>query len=465
MKLQFLGAAGQVTGSMTLIHFEDLKILVDCGQFQGTIREEALNFEELPFSAKEIDCIILTHAHIDHSGRIPLLVKRGFKGKIFCTQPTSHLTEILLKDSGKIHETEAAWENKKRERAGLDLIKPLFTEDEAKESLQYLYPLPYHMPHHLNANFSFSFIRAGHLLGSSSLLITYNKSGTQRTLAFSGDIGNGSNLLELPPETIVNADALVVESTYGGRKHEDISTRAERLAEILIEATTHGGTVLIPSFAVGRTQEIIFELNNFIKNHPDQRSAQLKNIPIYIDSPLALEATKIYESHIDFMSPAVQSFPGAPFKMENLHLVTSIEGSVALNHNPHAKVIISASGMCEAGRITHHLKHNLWRANTHVIFIGYQAEGTIGRQILEGATSVKILDVDVKVGAHLHDLHGFSGHADENHLLNWVQPIQGLKHIFINHGEQESRDALAEKIKEFNDAQIHKPILGEIFTI
>ncbi|GAB6106999.1 MBL fold metallo-hydrolase RNA specificity domain-containing protein [Fusibacter bizertensis] len=465
MKLQFLGAAGQVTGSMTLIQFENLKILVDCGQFQGTIAEEALNFEELPFSANEIDCVILTHAHIDHSGRLPLLVKRGFSGKIFCTQPTSHLTEILLKDSGKIHETEAVWENKKRERAGLELIKPLFTEDEAIESLQYLYPLTYHMPHSLNSNFSFNFIRAGHLLGSSSLLINYHENGIQNTLAFSGDLGNGSNLLELPPETINKANALVVESTYGGRMHEDISTRAEKLVAIIIEATSRGGTVLIPSFAVGRTQEIIFELNHFIKNNTDQRGDQLKHIPIYIDSPLALEATKIYESHIPFMSQAVQDFVGAPFKMDNLHLVTSIEGSIALNHSPHPKVIISASGMCEAGRITHHLKHNLWRANTHLVFIGYQAEGTIGRQILDGAKSVKILDVDVKVGAHIHDLHGFSGHADEAHLLAWIQPIQGLKNIFINHGEEESRTALTVKIAEFEKAQIHLPKLGQIYTL
>ena len=465
MKLQFLGAAGQVTGSMTLIHFENLKILIDSGQFQGTPKEESLNFEELPFLAKEIDYIILTHAHIDHSGRIPLLVKRGFKGKIFCTQPTSHLAEILLKDSGKIHETEAAWENKKRERAGLDLIKPLFTEDEAVESFQYLYPLPYHMPHQLNPHFSFTFIRAGHLLGSSSLILTYKQDDQTMTLAFSGDLGNGTNLLELPPETVNFADAIVVESTYGGRLHTDIATRAEKLVDIILDATSHNGTVLIPSFAVGRTQEIIFELNNFIKQHPDERGARLKNIPIYIDSPLALEATKIYESHISFMSPAVQNFSGAPFKMDNLHLITSIEGSVGLNHNPHPKVIIAASGMCEAGRITHHLKHNLWRTNTHLVFIGYQAEGTIGRQILDGTKSVKILDVDVTVGAKLHDLHGFSGHADESHLLSWISSVKGLKHIFVNHGEESSRDALAEKIKDFEKAELHLPELGETYTI
>lgn len=465
MRIQFLGAAGQVTGSMTLIMFEDLKILVDSGQFQGLPSEEALNFSELPFSVREIDCILLTHAHIDHSGRIPLLVKRGFSGKIFCTPPTSHLAEILLKDSGKIHETEATWENKKRQRAGLDKIEPLFTEDDAVESFQYLYPIPYEMDHHLTDHFGFKFVRAGHLLGSSSLIITFYKNGTYKKLVFSGDLGNSTSLLELPPTAIDAADYLVVESTYGNRQHENIERRTDQLVEILIEATSKGGTVLIPSFAVGRTQEIIFELNYFIKTHQDQRTLILKDIPIYIDSPLALEATKIYESHIDYMSEAVNAFSNSPFKMPNLHLVSSIEGSIALNHTATPKVIISASGMCEAGRITHHLKHNLWRHNTHVIFIGYQAEGTLGRKIIDGERMVRILDSDVMVNAKIHDLHGFSGHADEMHLIDWIRPINGLKQVFVNHGEPLSRLSLSKRISEFSTAQVHLPEMGELFTI
>lgn len=465
MTIQFLGAAGQVTGSMTLITFEDKKILVDCGQFQGTPREEALNFSEFPIKPEEIDCIILTHAHIDHSGRIPLLVKRGFKGKIFCTPPTSHIAEILLKDSGKIHETEAEWENKKRKRSGLDLTEPLFTEEDAQLSFQYLYPIAYHTEHQITNHIKFKFIRAGHLLGSSILIITTAVDGQEKRLVFSGDLGNGTSLLELPPETIDHADALVVESTYGGRLHEDIEQRTDNLVNLLIDATDKGGTVLIPSFAVGRTQEIIFELNHFMKTRQDERVSKLKNIPIYIDSPLALEATKIYENHIDYMSQVVKSHHPTPFKMANLHLVTSIEGSVALNHNPEPKVIISASGMCEAGRITHHLKHNLWRANTHLIFIGYQAEGTLGRQLLDGIKTVKVLDAEIMVRATIHDLRGFSGHADENSLMAWIKPIQNLKHIFINHGETESREALSNAIRNTQTAQIHLPIIGELFTI
>lgn len=465
MLIQFLGAAGQVTGSMTLLSHEGKKILIDCGQFQGTPREEALNFSEFPISLTEVDSIILTHAHIDHSGRIPLMVKRGFSGKIFCTPPTSHLAEILLRDSGKIHETEAAWENKKRERAGLDLIEPLFTEDDAIFSFQYLYPIHYHVEHKLTDHMSFKFIRAGHLLGSSSLVISYHDNGADKTLVFSGDLGNGTNLLELPPETPEMADTLVIESTYGGRKHDTIEKRADNLVDAILKTIEKGGTALIPSFAVGRTQEIIFELNHFIETHNDVRTQKLVNIPIYIDSPLALEATKIYESHIEFMGETVKKFNKAPFKMTNLHLVTSVEGSVALNHDKTPKVIISASGMCEAGRITHHLKHNLWRSNTSVIFIGYQAEGTLGRKLLDGEKTVNILDTEIKVNATIYDLHGFSGHADETHLMAWLSQIKPPKQIFINHGETESRMALADAIKAVRETSIHMPDIGETYTL
>ena len=465
MTIQFLGAAGQVTGSMTLLEFKGKKILIDCGQFQGTPDEEALNFSTLPFKIEEIDSILLTHAHIDHSGRVPLLVKKGFNGKIFCTPPTSHLTEILLKDAGKIHETESDWENKKRQRAGLPPVKPLYTEDDAIEAIQYLYPLSYHKSYSLFEGVQFEYARAGHLLGSSILILNYIEADTNKTLVFSGDLGNGTNLLEMPPEVIDQANILVVESTYGDRLHEAIEFRADQLVDIVIEATSKGGNVLIPSFAVGRTQEIIFELNHYIATHQNQKSLLLKDIPIFVDSPLALEATKIYESHLSDMSKLIQDYETPPFKMPNLHWVTSIEASIALNHNPTPKVIISASGMCEAGRITHHLKHNLWRPNTHIVFIGYQAEGTLGRKILNGEKLLRILDADVRVNATIHDLHGFSGHADEDHLLDWIRPINGLEQIFINHGETSSRNSLADEINQIHPVPIHLPIIGDVFNI
>ena len=465
MTIQFFGASGGVTGSMTLLSHNGFNLLIDAGQFQGTPKEEAQNFEEFPFKMSDVHCILLTHAHIDHSGRIPLLVKRGYSGKILCTPPTSHLTEILLKDSGKIHETEAAWENKKRKRAGLPTIEPLFTEDDAIESFQYLYPIPYERAHTLSDGLSVTYVRAGHLLGSSSLIITYHEDGTEKSLVFSGDLGNSTSLIEEPPTGIQKADTVILESTYGDRLHENIEHRTEQLVDIILETISKGGTVLIPSFAVGRTQEIIFELNYYMSKHPGEKTFALKNVPIYLDSPLALEATKIYQNHIDYMGTPVKQFENPPFQMSNLHFVTSIEGSIALNINREPKVIISASGMCEAGRITHHLKHNLWKHTTSVVIIGFQAEGTLGRALLEGIKQVKILDVDVIVNATIYDLHGFSGHADQAHLMAWFKQIQGVKKVFINHGETQAREALAELISIDSQIEITLPTLSEIYTL
>ena len=438
---------------------------IDSGQFQGTPKEEAQNFEALPFDIGKIDCMILTHAHIDHSGRIPLLVKRGFVGKIYCTPPTSHLAEILLRDSGKIHETEAAWENKKRKRAGLTEVEPLFTEDDAIESFQYLYPVKYDHQLQLSDDMYFSFVRAGHLLGSSSVLLSYTEGNIEKKIVFSGDLGNSTSLIELPPTFIGAADTVVLESTYGNRTHENILYRADQLVDIILETTSKGGTVLIPSFAVGRTQEIIFELNNYIATHNGPKTMALQNVPIFLDSPLALEATKIYQNHIDYMGRAVTAFKTPPFQMSNLHLVTSIEGSIALNINHEPKVIISASGMCEAGRITHHLKHNLWKHTTSVVFIGYQAEDTLGRALQDGIKKVRILDADVVVNAKIIDLHGFSGHADQTHLLEWFNHIKGVSKVFINHGESDSRLTLAELIRATSDTEVILPETQDLFKI
>lgn len=465
MKLQFLGAAGQVTGSMTLVEIPPYKFLVDCGQFQGTPKEEALNLQPFSFDIHEVDFVILTHAHIDHTGRIPLLVKNGFNGKIFCSKPTSHLSEILLRDSGKIHETETAWENKKRKRAGLDIIQPLFTEEDAIESLQYLYPVEYNTSVAIDDSLSFKLIRAGHLLGSSTLILSYFENNLEKTLVFSGDLGNSTSLLENPPEYVSNADYVVIESTYGNRQHEHIQTRTDELVNILIDATQKKGTVIIPSFAVGRTQELIFELNHFTHQCHDGRELILKDIPIYVDSPMALDALKVYENHLLDMSPLVQSYDVNAFKLSNLHLVSSIEGSIALNHNQMPKVIISASGMCEAGRITHHLKHNLWKHDTHIIFVGYQADGTLGRRLLDGEKKVTIMDSDVVVNAKLHTLQGFSGHADQTHLLAWLQAISGMKKVIVNHGEYESRLSFAQLIKERLDIPVEIPELNEIVVL
>lgn len=446
MTLTFLGAAGTVTGSMTVLETDGMKILVDCGLFQGEPHEELLNAASFDIAPSEIHCVILTHAHIDHSGRIPLLVQQGFSGKIYCTAPTAHLSEIMLKDSGKIQEAEAAWENKRRLRAGLEPIDPLYTVDDALNALAFLYPVALHTKIDLSAHTSFELISSGHLLGAASVVLTTRVDGVKKTIAFSGDVGNDTGLLEAPAETVPHADVAIVESTYGNRKHTGIERRAEELVDLILASTDAGGTVIIPAFAVGRTQELIFEINHFIATHSDDRVQRLKDIPFYLDSPMALDATELYKDHLKYMEGIVTTYTGNPFSMPNLHLVETTEGSIALNALKVPKVIISASGMCEGGRIRHHLKHNLWKRDTAVIFIGYQAEGTLGRALMDGAKRVQILDADVAVNASIHVIHGFSGHADSDHLKAWVQAIDGLSTVFLNHGEADARSAFAEAL-------------------
>lgn len=465
MKITFLGAAGHVTGSMYLVETEQYRFLIDCGQFQGTLTEEQLNYNLFEFDPKSLDFMILSHAHVDHSGRIPLLVKKGFTGKIYCTYPTMYLADILLRDSGKIHESETEWENKKRERAGLEKVQPLFSEDDAVEAIQYLYPLEYKQSVAISDELSFQLVNAGHLLGSASVIIDFKEDGQDKRIVFSGDLGNSTNFLQENPDTIESATFLVVESTYGNRLHQDIDIRTDKLVDIILDAYEEGGTVIIPSFAVGRTQEIIFELNHYIRTHDTDKSATLDRIPIYVDSPLALDATSIYSKSSHYMSELIKSYGESPFILKNLHLINSNEESIALNKDHSPKVIISASGMCEAGRIKHHLKHNLWRPSTHVVFIGYQAEETLGRAIKDGVKKVRILDEDIAIKAHIHSITGFSGHADLNHLLAWVNPIMGLEKIFVTHGEFEASHYFKDELTKIKDCEIVIPELNDAFEI
>lgn len=461
MHIQFLGAAEHVTGSMYYIESNSKKFLVDCGQFQGNIDETALNAFYKELDPRTIDFVILTHAHIDHSGRLPLLVKQGFKGKIFCTYPTMQLAEILLRDSGKIHEVENEWENKKRKRAGLEPIEPLYTEEDAIETIQFFYPLEYGKQMILGNDMSFEYKNAGHLLGSSIAVIDFTQEGQDKTIVFSGDLGNGTSFLEEKPESIEKANYLVVESTYANRSHVGIPDRGENLVSIILKAYAENGTVLIPSFAVGRTQEILFEINHYIRTHDNEQSKLLNQIPIYLDSPLALDATGIYSKHSAYMSELIQTYGESPFRLKNLHIINHVEDSIALNFNTSSKVIISASGMCEAGRIKHHLKHNLWKPNTHVIFVGYQGEETLGRAILTGTKTVRIMDQEIAVKAKIHEVTGFSGHADESQLTRWVTEIEGLEKVFVTHGEVESSHYFADKLKSEYGLDSYVPKLYE----
>ena len=466
MKVHFLGATGEVTGSNFLIETETHKFLIDCGMFQGPAPILALNSEDFAYDPTDIDFVILTHAHIDHSGRLPLLVKRGFHNRIYCTRPTSDLADILLKDSGKINEAEAAWENKKRERAGLELIEPLFTMEDSIVALQYLNPVVYDTEIEAAPGIKFIYREAGHLLGSASIELFIEEDGRTKHLVFSGDLGTGKNQLLPNPAVIEKADYVFMESTYGGRHHKNMDERGANVALAIIEAMKHGGTVIIPAFAVGRTQEILFELKNFMKTHDEGR--QILGVPFYIDSPLAIDATAIFKKNFEyFKEPIKQAFASGsnPIEFKNLHIVKEMETSIQLNKDGKPKVIISASGMCDAGRIRHHLKHNLWKNTTAIIFIGYQGEGTLGRKILDGEDTVEIMDDTIKVASRIIRVEGFSGHADETQLLKWLSTIRNVKKVFLNHGEELAVDALSLAIRSKLELDVHAPVNGEVVEL
>lgn len=449
MKIQFLGAARVVTGSCFLLSTEENKILIDCGLFQGSSSLEKLNYDEFQFDPAEIDFLILSHAHIDHSGRIPKLVKEGFKGKIISTKATSDLCEIMLVDSGHIQEADAKWENKKRSRAGKPLVEPLYTVDDASASLRYFRPVLYDQKIDLNDKISVRFKDAGHILGSAIIELWVKEKEKTIKIVFSGDLGLPNKPILRDPEFVEEADYLIIESTYGSRQHISVEDRVDKLTEVINTTVSRGGTVVIPSFAVGRTQELIYELNKYYEYNNNIEA--FMRIPIYIDSPMAVSATKTFQENSDcFDSEAKKLILSGdnPFEFKNLHYIRSQEDSMRLNSYTFPKVIISASGMCNAGRIRHHLKYNLWKKSNSIVFVGYQAEGTLGRMLRDGIKNVKLLGDKIAVEAEIHSIEGFSGHTDQKGLINWIKGFREMpKNIFVVHGESESSLGLAQAIE------------------
>jgi metallo-beta-lactamase family protein len=451
MKIQFCGAASGVTGSCHLITTEKHKILLDCGQFQGGKAMDAMNYEEFPFDPTEIDYVILSHAHIDHCGRIPLLVKRGFKNQIYCTDATADLVEVMLKDSGYIHEKEAEWKNRKAERAGKPLVEPLYTYNDALDSLKYIKPVLYDQLIELNEEMRIVFNDAGHILGSAITELWIEENGNVSKLVFSGDLGVTGRPILRDPTIIKKADYLIVESTYGNRLHPENSSSIEEMIKIVLKTIQRGGTVVIPSFAVGRTQELIYEFNRFYQDNSAYRK-QLENLMVYVDSPMATTATEVFRKNAQVFDEETKAYilkGDNPLDFKNLKFTRSTEESMFLNMDKHPKVIISASGMCEAGRIRHHLKHNLWNPKSSIIFVGYQAEGTLGRMIVQGEKEVTLFGETIHVNAEIHNLEGFSGHADRNGLISWLAGFkESPKEIFLVHGEKEAKHDFAKTIKE-----------------
>ena len=450
MKIKFCGASMDVTGSCHLITTDAHKILLDCGQFQGGKAMEALNYEPFPFDAEEIECVLLSHAHIDHCGRLPLLVKRGFKGQIYCTDATADLLQVMLKDSAHIHEKDAEWQTRKNARTGKPPVEPLYTMKDAENALKMVKPVLYDQLVEINEQMRIVFNDAGHILGSAITELWVDEGETTSKIVFSGDLGVKDRPILRNPKKIKKADYVICESTYGNRLHPANSTSIDELIEITLKTVKRGGSVIIPSFAVGRTQELIYQLNMFYEQHKEYQEA-LENVNVYIDSPMATTATEVFKKNAQVFDEETKAFilsGDNPLDFKNLKFTRNTADSQMLNADRSAKVIISASGMCEAGRIRHHLKHTLWDARNSIVFVGYQAEGTLGRSLVQGAKEVKLFGEPVSVNAEIYNLEGFSGHADQAGLIDWLSGFQTApKQVFLVHGEYQSKHDFADKIR------------------
>lgn len=449
MKLKFLGAAETVTGSCYLLKTETTKLLIDCGMFQGSSELSQLNYQEFDFDVKSLEFMILTHAHMDHSGRIPKLIKDGYQGKIFCTQATRDLCEIMLEDSAHIQEMEAEYDSKKNRRKGLPEVPPLYTMQNAVDSMQYFMPVGYDEKIELNQELSFCIRDAGHMLGSGIIEIWVNENGKSEKITFSGDLGNLEQPLLKDPSTINETDYLVMESTYGNRNHEHKNLNDDKFLRIILETAQKGGTLVIPSFAIGRTQELLYDLNYYKEN---KMLGKFNDIRVILDSPLAIKATEIFKRYYYILDQDTRDLVKQgddPLVFDDLEYSLTAEESKAINYDNSVKIIISASGMCEAGRIRHHLKHNLFKENCTVLFVGYQAEGSLGRLILDGAKNVKLFGERIAVKARIESLDYYSGHADHDGLIHWVEHFDKKpQKIILTHGEVDSISVLKKDLTD-----------------
>ena len=464
MKLSFYGADQCVTGSCHCVEVNGKKILIDCGLQQG--RDEVSN-EQFPFAANDIDYLLVTHAHIDHTGRIPMLVKQGFQGRILTTRLTANLMRIMLLDSAHIQEQDAEWKNRKGERAGAAPVEPLYTVEDAQRVQEFVTTCEYGQTVELCEGVRAEFEDAGHLLGSACIVLDVTENNISRRIVFSGDLGNVNQPIIRDPVHLRGADYVVMESTYGDRNHTEVWNYTADLAKIIDETMAKGGNVVIPSFAVGRTQELLY----FIREIKDKHLVQSNpDFPVYIDSPLAREATQIFtgdlRGYLDEEALRLVSDGTHMFNFSNLRMTETVEESKALNEDGIPKVIISASGMCDAGRIRHHLKHNLWRPECTVVFVGYQGEGTLGRTLLEGTKTVKLFGEEIAVNAKIVNFNGLSSHADRDHLLSWISDFKDPQpqHVFVVHGDREVAPFFAQTIAGLG-FEAHAPQYTEVYDL
>ncbi len=462
MKLSFFGADQCVTGSCHCLEVNGKRILIDCGLQQG--RDEIDN-RELPFAPNTIDYVLITHAHIDHSGRVPMLVKQGFGGQIWTTRLTAELLEIMLADSAHIQESDAQYENRKNQRAGRALVEPIYTVEDAQRTMTYVHTCEYEQTVQLCDGVKATFTDAGHLLGSASITLELSENGVEKTVVFSGDIGNINQPIIRDPIPLDRADYVVMESTYGDRNHVEVWSYTSELAHVIDRTLGRGGNVVIPAFAVGRTQEILYfihriKMEGLVKSMPD--------FQVYIDSPLAGKATGIFagdlHGYLDDEALDLVKSGAAMFSFPGLQLTESVEESKLLNADRTPKVIISASGMCDAGRIRHHLKYNLWRPESTIVFVGFQSPGTLGRNLLEGAKSVKLFGEDVAVRAEVLNFQGLSSHADRDHLIDWAKHFQPETRFFVVHGDREVAPYFADTLVKLG-YKAHAPQYTEVYDL
>ncbi len=466
MKLTFIGAAHEVTGSCMLLEVCGRNYLIDCGMEQGA---NVFENEPLPVSPADVEAVLLTHAHIDHSGMLPKLYKDGFRGSIYATEATVDLCNIMLRDCAHIQESDAEWRNRKALRAGTPVTEPLYTLNDAIGTIELFRRCAYETRIPIGEGIDISFTDIGHLLGSACIEVWLEEDGVSKKIVFSGDVGNTNQPLINDPKTVAETDYLVIESTYGNRLHtlKRGDNAIKELAECIQKAFDRGGNVVIPSFAVGRTQELLYAIRQIKAAH---MVSGHDGFPVYIDSPLAIEATNIFlqcnRSCFDPETTAILNSGENPIWFDDIRLSVTSDDSIAINADPACKVIISASGMCDAGRIRHHLKHNLWDARNIIVFAGYQAVGSPGRAILDGAKKIKLFGEEIAIKAEVYPLHGTSGHADKNGLLAWVQSFEkGPEMIFVNHGDEDSVEDFAKTLSETFGYQVSAPYSGTQYDL
>ncbi|MBN1312922.1 MAG: MBL fold metallo-hydrolase [Anaerolineae bacterium] len=469
MHITFHGAAQTVTGSQHLINVNGYKVLLDCGLYQGKREESRRRNQELPFDAAEVDAVVLSHAHIDHSGNIPNLVKSGFRGKIICTSATQDLCNAMLLDSGYIQEKDAEYANKKRAKRGEPPVEPIYTQEDATEALEYFEGIEYKQPYKLNDSITVTLHDAGHMLGSSivALDIKESKTGPSTRIVFSGDLGRPNVPILCDPVFLKSADILLIESTYGGRTHPPIEDSAEELKQIITRTYKRGGKVIIPAFAVERTQLLVYVLNRLYHN------GELPDEPIYVDSPLAVNVTEVFRRNPEYFDDETRHYlkledpDGDVFGFKRLQYIRDVEESKKLNTLEGPCVIISASGMAEAGRIQHHLKNNIEDRKNTVLIVGWQAPQTLGRRLVEKVPKVRIFGEQYRLKAEVVTLNGFSGHADHHGLLTWAKSFRkSPERVFVVHGDPDAAKALAGALREtLNCKEVRVPGMGQTFKI